>query len=103
KALNLFKKKRDLLGIDIGTFAIKLVCLKGGPGQWSLVRWGMIPYGEDLPLDAPLMDRRMQAVTALQNYLKTADLPMNRVATSVSGNAVIVRYVKMAKMPAAEL
>jgi len=85
KALSFFKKKRDLIGIDIGTHSIKLVCLKGSPGQWTLVRWGVIAYGEDIPLDTPLMDRRPQAVAALQNYLRTADLPFKRVATSVSG------------------
>jgi type IV pilus assembly protein PilM len=105
-ALSVFsflKRKRELIGVDIGTYAVKLVYLKGSPGQWSLVRWAVIPYGDDLPLDTPLTDRRAQAVVALQNYLRTADLPIKRVATSVSGNAVIVRYVKMAKMPAVEL
>ena len=43
-AFSFFKKKRDLIGIDIGSHAIKLVYLKGSPGQWSLVRWGVIPY-----------------------------------------------------------
>jgi len=103
KSFSFFKKKRDLIGIDIGTHAIKLVFLKGSPGQWSLVRWGVIPYGEDIPLETPLTERRPQAVAALQNYLRTADFPTKKVATSVSGNAVIVRYVKMAKMPPAEL
>jgi type IV pilus assembly protein PilM len=103
KAFSFLKKKRELLGIDIGTHAIKLVYLKGSPGQWSLVRWGVIPYAEDIPLDTPLIDRRAQAVTALQNYLRSADIPVKRVATSISGNAVIVRYVKMAKMPPSEL
>jgi type IV pilus assembly protein PilM len=103
KPFGFLKKKRDLVGIDIGTHSIKLVYLKGSPGQWSLVRWSVIPYGEDIPLDTPLMDRRAQAVEALQNYLKTADLPVKKVATSVSGNAVIVRYVKMTKMPPSEL
>src|SRR5258705_6106763 len=103
KAFSFFKKKRELIGIDIGSHAIKLVYLKGSPGQWTLVRWGVIPYAEDIPLDTPLMDRRTQAVAALQNYLSSADLPIKRVATSVSGNAVIVRYVKMTKMPPEEL
>ena len=103
KALSLFKKKRDLIGIDIGTHAIKLVYLKGSAGQWSLVRWGVIPYGEEIPLDTPLIDRRSQAIAALQNYLKSAEFPVKRVATSISGNSVIVRYVKMAKMPPVEL
>lgn len=91
------------MGIDIGTHAIKLVCLKKSGTQWSLVRWGMIPYGEEIPLDTPLVDRKAQAAAALQNYIKTADLPSKKVVTSVCGNSVIVRYVKMAKMPAEEL
>lgn len=103
KSLSFFKKKRDLIGVDIGTHTIKVVCLKGSPGQWQLVRWGVIPYGEDIPLDTPLVDRRSQAVAALQNYLHSIDVSTKRVATSVSGNAVIVRYVKMTKMPPAEL
>jgi type IV pilus assembly protein PilM len=102
-ALSFFKRKRDLIGIDIGTHTIKVVHLKGSGGQWSLSRWGVIPYGEDFPLDTPLMDRRPQAVTALQEYLRSNDIPIKRVATSISGNAVIVRYVKMAKMPPTEL
>ena len=44
KAFSFFKKKREVLGIDIGTYAIKLAYLKGNPGQWSLVRWSVIPY-----------------------------------------------------------
>src|SRR3982751_4051857 len=99
KSFSFLKKKRELIGVDIGTHSIKVVCLKGSPGQWSLVRWGVIPYAEDIPLDTPLMDRQGQAVQALQNYLRSVDLPVTRVATSISGNAVIVRYVKMGKMP----
>jgi type IV pilus assembly protein PilM len=103
KGLNFFKKKRDLIGVDIGTHAIKLVCLRRAASQWSLVRWGIIPYGEEIPLDTPLIDRRSQAAAALQNYLRTADFQTKRVAASVSGNSVIVRYVKMAKSTPAEL
>src|SRR5438105_621109 len=95
--LGFLNRKQDLVGIDIGTYAIKVVCLKRNGAQWALVRWGVIPYGEDIPLDTPLSDRRPQAVAALQTYLKTADLPSMKAVTSVCGNSVIVRYVKMAK------
>src|SRR6266436_6029463 len=101
--LNFLKKKHNLVGVDIGTHAIKLVCLRRTASQWSLIRWGIIPYGEDIPLDAPLVDRRNQAAMALQNYLRTADFPTKRTVTSVSGNSVIVRYVKMAKTSPSEL
>ena len=102
-SLNIFKKKHDLIGVDIGTFAIKLVCLKKQGNSWTLVRWGMIPYGEEIPLDTPLVDRKGQATAALQAYLQTANLPSKRAVASVSGNSVIVRYVKMNKMPAQDL
>src|SRR6202142_3155772 len=101
--LNLLKKKADLIGIDIGTHAIKLVCLRKTASQWSLVRWGIIPYAEDIPLDTPLAERRTQAAMALQSYLRTADFPTKKAVASVSGNSVIVRYVKMAKTTSAEL
>lgn len=105
KGLNfgLFRKKQDLIGIDIGTCTIKLVCLKKTGSQWSLVRWGIIPYADEIALDTPLIDRRQQAVAALQNYLRTSDFPTKKAVTSVSGNSVIVRYVKMAKTTPAEL
>src|SRR5882672_2929575 len=103
KDLNFLKRKQELIGVDIGTYTIKLVCLKKTGSQWTLVRWGIIPYAEDIPLDTPLIDRRSQAVMALQNYLRTADFPTKKAVSSVSGNAVIVRYVKMAKTTASEL
>lgn len=101
--LSFLKKKHDLVGVDIGTHSIKLVCLRKAASQWSLVRWGIIPYADDIPLDTPLVDRRGQAVAALQNYLKTTDFPTRKAVSSVSGNSVIVRYVKMAKTSPAEL
>ena len=103
KAFNFFKKKADLIGVDIGSYAIKLVCLKKVSDHWSLVRWGMIPYGEDIPLDTPLIDRKSQAASALASYLKTSDFPSNKAVTSICGNSVIVRYVKMARMSAEDL
>src|SRR5215470_16964945 len=103
KGLNFLKKKQDLIGVDIGTHAIKLVCLHKNGSQWSLVRWGIIPYADEIPLDTPLPERRGQASLALQNYLRTTDFPSKKVVASVSGNSVIVRYVKMAKTSPAEL
>src|ERR1039457_6782427 len=103
KGLKFLKKKHDLIGVDIGTHAIKLVCLRRTGSQWSLVRWGIIPYGEEIPLDTALADRRSQAAASLQNYLRTADFQTKRAAASVSGNSVIVRYVKMAKSSPEEL
>lgn len=103
KNLNFLKRKGDLVGVDIGTHAIKVICLKKGAGHWSITRWAVIPYAEDIPLDTPLIDRKGQAENALQNFLKNTELPTKKAATSVCGNSVIVRYVKMNKMSRADL
>lgn len=103
KDLNFLKRKQDLLAVDFGTHAIKILCLKKTGAQWSIVNWAVIPYAEDIPLDTPLIDRKPQALMALQNYLRTTNLPTKKAVTSVCGNAVIVRYVKLNKMSREDL
>ena len=103
KKLSFLKRKTELVGVDIGTHSTKIVSLKRSSNGWTLNRWGVLPYGEDIPLDTPLAERRPSAVAALQAYLKANPILSKKVATSISGNSVIVRYVKMAKMSPAEL
>lgn len=98
-----FGRPKNLVGIDIGSYAMKIVTLKKTGDQWALQQWAMIPYNDDSGAEIPLSDRRDQIVSLLQNYLKTPGLSSKRIATSVSGNSVIVRYVKMAKMSKADL
>jgi type IV pilus assembly protein PilM len=103
KSLSLLKKSRGLLGVDLGTTSIKIVRLERRGANWSLAHCGVIPYGEDLPMDAPLNERRLQAADALIGYLSENLLGQKRTAFSISGNSVIVRYVKLPKMKTDEL
>ncbi len=103
KGLNFLKRKQDLVGVDIGTHSIKVISLKKSGGHWSINRWAVIPYADEIPLDTPLIDRKPQAEAALQQFFKTTEMPSKKAATSVCGNAVIVRYVKMNKMSREDL
>jgi type IV pilus assembly protein PilM len=101
--LKFLGRRKNLVGIDIGSYSVKIVSLRKNGDQWALQQWAMIPYNDETGADIPLSDRKDQIITLLQTYLKTPGLAAKRVATSVSGNSVIVRYVKMAKMSRADL
>jgi len=101
--LKLLGRRKNLVGIDIGSHAIKIVSLRKNGDQWALQQWAMIPYSDDAGNEIALSERKDHIISLLQNYMKSPGLASKRIATSVSGNSVIVRYVKMAKMTPAEL
>ena len=87
----LFRKIKSLIGLDVGTRAVKAVELtwNGGP---VITGYG---YAE-----LPSPDAVPETVTRL---LRENDFHSRRVVTSVSGKAVIVRYLTMYRMTAEDL
>lgn len=102
KSINIAKfrrKSKHMIGVDLGSTSIKIVQLKGSPGRWSLAR---PPAFLPLPNAGPEVagpDRKNQAISILKDYVVKQKLQTIRTtAFSVSGNSVIVRYVKFPKM-----
>ena len=97
-------KKKGLVGLDIGSSAIKAVELKPGGkgGEYHLVNLGLEPLPPEAIVDGAIMDSGavIDAIQRLfaQRKIKTAD-----VATSVSGNAVIVKKISLPQMSQEEL
>jgi type IV pilus assembly protein PilM len=87
----LFRKNRSLIGLDIGTRAVKAVELtwNGGP---VITGFG---YAE-----LPSPDAVSETVLRV---LRENEFHSRRVVTSVSGKAVIVRYLTMYRMSADDL
>jgi type IV pilus assembly protein PilM len=87
----LFRKIRSLIGLDVGTRAVKAVELtwNGGP---VITGYG---YAE-----LPSPDAVPETVLRV---LRENDFHSRRVVTSVSGKAVIVRYLTMYRMTAEDL
>lgn len=100
RMLGLFLGPRDLLGVDIGTYAVKLVHLAGGK-EPKLKAWGV--YAFDLPPEAEDELRRERLVQLIEQFIKEKKVLRKEVATSVSGNAVIVRYVTLPKIAKSDL
>jgi type IV pilus assembly protein PilM len=98
----LFTKKKDVVGVDIGTTSIKVVQLKGQKGAFQLQNVGIIPLPPEAIVDNSLMDTS-SIVEAVKNILKSLDLKGVDVACSISGNSVIIRKISLPAMPPEEL
>jgi type IV pilus assembly protein PilM len=101
----LFGKKKGLVGLDIGSSAVKAVELKaGGKGgdEYQLVNIGMEPLPPEAIVDGAIMDSGA-VIDALQRLFAAQKIKTNEVATSVSGNAVIVKKISLPQMSQEEL
>lgn len=98
-----FAKKKDLIGIDIGSTSLKLIKLKGSRGSYELEHIGIV----SLPPEA-IVDNTLMNTTAVVDGLRTLFNDLNvvnvkDVASSVSGNSVIIRKITLAAMSAEDL
>jgi len=101
----LFGKKKGLVGLDIGSSAVKAVELKsGGKGSsdYQLLNIGMEPLPPEAIVDGAIMDSGA-VIDAIQRLFSAQKIKTNDVATSVSGNAVIVKKISLPQMTAEEL
>lgn len=95
---------KDSIGVDIGSSSIKILQLKGLPGKYQLVRWSVIPItGVSEGAEMSPEEKKAAATSVLKTYRGSGKgIPKNAIS-SVSGAAVIVRYVKFQKLTRAEL
>jgi type IV pilus assembly protein PilM len=86
--MGLFGKSKRIIGLDIGSSAIKAIEMaQRGDGLC------ITGYGK-----AVLNDPAENKAEAISRLLKTHTIKTKRSVTSVSGRSVIVRYVTMAQM-----
>jgi len=103
--LALFGKKKGLVGVDIGSSAIKVVELKpGGKGgnEYQLANLGLEPLPPEAIVDGAIMDSGA-VIDAIQRLFTAQKIKTSEVATSVSGNAVIVKKISLPQMTTEEL
>lgn len=97
-------RTRDVVGLDIGSHAVKMVALRPAKGElpFELTHFGKADLPDEAIVDGAVV--RPDAVTAAIGELFDQHKVRGRnVATSVSGNAVIIRRVSMPRMEPAKL
>lgn len=98
----LFRPKRQLLGLDIGSSAIKLVQMREAKGRYVLQKFGVKPLEPEVIVDGTVMDAG-RVVSAVKDLLKETNVKLKSVAMSISGHSVIVKKITLPPMPDDEL
>ncbi|MBI4386830.1 MAG: type IV pilus assembly protein PilM [Elusimicrobia bacterium] len=98
---SVFMGSREVLGVDIGSHAIKVVLLEKNGAGAVLKSWGHVVI--DAKPDASPEERKQQTINHLKAFLIQKGFQVKHAATAVSGNSVIVRYVKFPRLTKSEL
>jgi type IV pilus assembly protein PilM len=103
--VGLFGKKKGLVGVDIGSSAVKAVEIKvGGKGgdEFQLMNIGMESLPPEAIVDGAIMDAGA-VIDSIQRLFQESRIKTAECATGVSGNAVIVKKISLPQMSAEEL
>jgi type IV pilus assembly protein PilM len=97
-----FRRTKPLIGIDIGSHAIKLVRFALTGGSYQLLDLALLPVPPDTVVDGIIGD--LPAVQSMLRRLITLERIAGKdVALALSGHSVIVKKVQMVRMSEEEL
>jgi len=98
----LFRKPKGLLGLDIGTSAVKIVELERSRGGYQLKNFGMTFLPKETIVNGVFKNAAalVNGITTLKENLKTKT---KYVSTSVSGHPVIIKKINIPTMTEEEL
>jgi len=91
----LFSKKKELIGIDVGSTSIKLVQLRESKGGYEVDSMGIAALPPEAIVDNTLMDSSAVADCIRSLVEGLAVRKVREAASSISGNSVIIRKVQM--------
>ncbi|MBM4134828.1 MAG: hypothetical protein FJ245_13795 [Nitrospira sp.] len=97
-----FGPSRQLLGLDIGSSAIKLVQMREQKGKYVLQKFGIKLLEPEVIVDGTVMDAA-RVVTAIKELLQESNVKLKNVAMSISGHSVIVKKISLPPIPDEEL
>jgi type IV pilus assembly protein PilM len=95
-------RKKMVLGLDIGTSAVKFVDLKDTGAGYQVENLGLTPLPPETIVDGSLMDSTtvVEAIGELVSHYK---IKKREVAVSLSGHSIIVKKITLPKMTESEL
>ena len=96
-------KKKGITGLDIGSFAVKLVELKPSKGgRFSLVHAGHSPLSPEAIVEGTVMDSSL-VVEVAQRLITEQSVRNQSFGISLSGISVAIRKIQVPAMSDAEL
>jgi type IV pilus assembly protein PilM len=97
-----FRRAKSLVGLDIGSSAVKAIELKPAGKGYKVSVFGSEPVPPDSIVDGAIMDGGAVA-EAIRRLFDGRNIKTKDVAASLSGNAVIVKKISLPVMTEAEL
>lgn len=98
----MFRRAKALVGLDIGSSAVKAVELKTAGKSYKVTGFGTEALPPDSIVDGAIIDGAAVA-DAIRRLFDTHHIKTKDVAASLSGNAVIVKKISLPIMSDAEL
>ena len=98
----MFRKAKAVVGLDIGSSAVKAVELKPAGKGYKVTGFGSEPIPPDSIVDGAIIDAAAVA-DAIRRLFDSRGIKTKDVAASLSGNAVIVKKITLPVMTEAEL
>ncbi len=95
-------KRKNIIGLDIGSSSIKLVELIEGKTSYKLQNLGISALPPEAIVDGALMDS-VTIIDTIRDLIATSKVKTKDVVTSVSGQSVIVKKISLPFMTDAEL
>src|SRR5205814_5251729 len=96
------KTLKPVVGLDIGSSAVKAVELRPAGKGWKVAAFGSEPVPPDSIVDGAIIDSSAVA-DAIKRLFSNKAFKTKEVAASLSGNAVIVKKISLPAMTEAEL
>ncbi|HVT43160.1 MAG TPA: type IV pilus assembly protein PilM [Thermoanaerobaculia bacterium] len=98
-----FSKSKNVVGLDIGSSAIKLVELKEKKANsFQLLKVGLEQLSPEAIVDGSIMDSSL-VVDTIQRLNASQAVKNSNFATSLSGHSVIIKKISLPAMSAEEL
>jgi type IV pilus assembly protein PilM len=99
----LLGKKKGIVGLDIGSSAIKLVELKAGKGgRYTLLHAAHAPLSPEAIVEGTVMDSSL-VVEVAQRLIQEQGVKNPNIGISLSGMSVAIRKIQVPAMSEAEL
>jgi len=100
---NVFRKPKNVVGLDIGSSAVKAVEIKAAGKGYRVVAFGHEPVPVDSIVDGAIIDAGAVADAIRRVFDAKKGFKTKDVCASLSGNAVIVKKITLPVMTPSEL
>ncbi len=98
----IFKKKDQLVGLDIGSSSIKVAEFSETKNKSVLKKFGMIPVAPGTISEGRVKDMEGLAET-IRELFKSQKIKNKNVAISTGGQSVVIKTISTSKMPDADI